>query len=297
MIANPSRKMGYIALAIVCATWSTTYLAMKYGTNQLPPFLMVSIRQTIAGALMILGLKFFSAKTINIKLGWRDLLPGVLMMGLCNGLITTAVLYMPTGTVSTLVAIIPIWVLLLETNWIRINIKEDSLKIIGTLLGFAGVFLLVYPKGAMVMSTDFTKGVVLLLVGTFSWAIGLLLNRKVVERVHDTFKLTAHQLLAGGLFLLPISLISEDIQAAQFTIYNSSAILYLAIFGSVAGFAAYNYSLKHLKPLLVSTSSYITPVISIILGIFIEGEKISGMMMMAVALILLGTALVNLSKK
>lgn len=280
-------KKGYFALSIVCITWSTTYLGMKYGTDQIPPFLMTGIRQITAGLLMLICLKYLMAKSISIDFKWKHLVPGLLMIGVCNGLITASVSYLPTGIVGVLTSIVPFWVVLINTNWRRLNIRRDGLKFIGLGIGFAGILLIFNSRDSSASIKSYIA-IIFLLCATLAWTIGLILNKRIMLQTKNSLSLTAYQILSGGLVLIPVSLVSESYQNLHFRVQNISAVLYLAIFGSIIGFGAYNYSLKKLKPLIVSLSSFIIPIFSVIWGKLFENERVTYSVGFGILLILLG---------
>lgn len=287
---------AYYSLALVSLIWGTTYLGMKYGTDGIPPFLMTSIRQTSAAILMLLGLKVLTGRSIAMDYSMKQLLPGILMIAICNGLITASVSYLQTGIVSILVATSPFWVLIMTTNWLRLDFKRERLKFLGVITGLTGTTLVFVSRGAS-FSDDSLTGVIMVVIAAMSWAGGLILNRQIVLKVEDPVKLTAYQMLTGGLTLVPVTLLMEDYSSLDFTVGNTAAILYLAVFGSIVGFIAYNYSLKILKPLVVSLSAYAIPLVSILLGVFLAGEKITAPMLGAAALILAGIYLVHRAER
>jgi drug/metabolite transporter (DMT)-like permease len=290
---NNKTTKGYIAFVIVCVTWSTTYLGMKYGTVGLPPFFMASIRQTIAGVALLGMLAISSREPFPVSPSAQIIWPGILMTGIANALITTSVSYLPTGVASILVAFIPIWIFLLEFNWNKV----DLLKLLGTLLAVSGVGVLAFSQGLHSVTVSDIKGIGINLTATFCWAIGLLMNRKVMAAYPYSLHISSYQILAAGISLIPIALLFERSEPIKFTFSNVGAILYLALFGSIVGFVCYNYALKALTPLKVATSAYVIPILSIGLGAWLEGEIISLAILSAMALILAGTFIINLRAK
>lgn len=285
---------AYLALFIVCIVWGTTYLAMLIGVSGFPAFLFSGLRHFTAGLLIWLSLPFLKRK---VRLSRKDvihqIIPGILMLALGNGTIGWAEKYIPSGLAALIVAIMPVYVVLI--NFISGKSKGNlNWKIIlGLLLGCAGIVLIFRDKLSDLTDTRYLMGVLVTFAASLSWAIGTIYMKNKAS-VNDSYVNTAIQLSSGGIALLIASPFLDDLSQLQHISTNSLwALAYLILFGSLLSFLCYTYAIKKLPVGLVSIYAYINPLIAVSLGFLLNNEKVTWITMVAFATTLTGVYWVN----
>lgn len=289
-----SNIKAYIALAIVCIFWGTTYLALRIGVLGFPPFLFSGIRQVSAGVLLFIAMAFMGKLE---KLSWSDIgkqaLPGVLLITLGNGIIGWAELYIPSGLAALIVSVMPIYVVVLNVISGKEQ-KQFNWKIItGFVLGCAGIILIFKDNLADLGRPEYLWGILASFGACLFWAIGSIYLKSNTFRT-SAYSNAAIQFTSGGLGCFVFSLIFDDYsQLNSITPDSLWALLYLTLVGSLLAYMSYLYAIKHLPIVLVSTYAYVNPVIAILLGVLILSEKITMTTVMALAATLYGVYLIN----
>jgi len=295
-IINPmkSNLKAYIALAIVCIFWGTTYLALRIGVLGFPPFLFSGIRQVAAGVLLFIAMAFMGKIE---KLSWSDIgkqaLPGILLITLGNGIIGWAELYIPSGLAALIVSVMPIYVVVLNVISGKEQ-KQFNWKIImGFVLGCAGIILIFKDNLADLGRPEYLWGILASFGACLFWAIGSIYLKSNTFRT-SAYSNAAIQFTSGGLGCFVFSLIFDDYsQLDSITSDSLWALLYLTLVGSLLAYMSYLYAIKHLPIVLVSTYAYVNPVIAILLGVVVLSEKITMITIMALAATLYGVYLIN----
>jgi drug/metabolite transporter (DMT)-like permease len=284
---------AYLALAFICFFWGTTYLAVRIGVSDFPPFIFAGVRQTIAG-LLLLAFIIFSRRDISI--GKEDfihqLIPGILMVAIGNGVVAWASKYIPSGITAIITSIMPVYVVLINL----VNNRKNSLnaKIVsGLLLGIVGLLLIFKDHLVEIARPEYFWGTVVTLLSAFAWAIGSVYIKNNPRTSHP-FVNASLQLFIGGIAMLGISVFVDDWNSVHSIPVNSIwAMIYLIAFGSIGAYICYLYAMKHLPVGLVSVHAYINPVVAVILGYLILDEKITWMTVVAMLTILSGVYLMN----
>jgi drug/metabolite transporter (DMT)-like permease len=271
-----TESKALLALAVVCILWGTTYLVIKIGIVTIPPFLFSGVRQLLAGALLWAVLPFLKQK---IQLSWNDvvkqILPGLLMIFLGNGIITWAEKYIPSGLAALIVSAMPIYVTAINFA-IGKEVSISKQTIIGLLLGALGIALMFRDNLADLANSGYFWGIIASFAASFSWAIGTVYMKVNTFRT-NSFVNSAIQFTSGGIALLITSFVTEDFSGLN-TISSEGvwSLLYLVLFGSIIPFMCYLYAIEHLKVGLVSVYAYINPFIALILGMIVLNEKLTG---------------------
>jgi drug/metabolite transporter (DMT)-like permease len=285
------KRAPYLAWLTVCVVWGTTYLAIRIALETIPPLLMAAIRWIAAGS-MILAVLTIRRERLPPRQTWPAMLVlGILLLGFGNGAVVWAEQTVPSGLTAVLVAAIPFWMVGVE----RFMPDPGRLPVrrgVGLLIGFGGIVLLVWPELRVDSSRQFLGGVIATQVACLAWAIGSSYSRR---RGHEENVLAAaaFQMLFGGLCLLAAGLLRGEWATLAFTSRTAGALVYLVFVGSVAGFSAYTYALKHLPVATVSVYAYVNPVIAVLLGTLVLGEPLSPRLAAAAAVVLTGMALVK----
>lgn len=291
-----------IAFATVYLVWGSTYffirIAMQAG---LPPFFLGAIRFTTAGLIMMGWCVFRKEKIFNKKDIITASITGVLLLFVATGIVIWSEQTLPSAMVAILVSSAPIWFVVLDKPHWSVNFRSTA-TIIGLIIGFGGVILLFSEQiGNIFKSADAQAKLpwmLLLVFGTISWSAGSLFSKSRKPTSSSTVN-SAWQMLAAGLFFFPVSVLHGEYKGLHLQNIHPvgwMGLIYLIVFGSIAGFSAYVWLLQVRPATQVSTYAYVNPVIAVILGIFFAGEHISLTQISGLAVILLSVLLINLSK-
>ncbi|MEO6587981.1 MAG: EamA family transporter [Pyrinomonadaceae bacterium] len=290
------------AFASVYIFWGSTYLAIKYAIETLPPFLMAGIRFTIAGAILFLISRFSKGYEKPKLIHWKtSFIVGTLLLLCGNGGVVFAEKYISSSLAALLVATEPFWIVLL--SWLWLKKSRPNLKVVGGLiLGFFGVYLLISGHHTSGTNTDSSMqffGTIAVIAAAMCWATGSIYGLR--SPVPKSSILTAGmQMLAGGSVLLFVSLISGEVSKFHFAeVSNNSwyGLIYLIIFGSLISYTAYSWLLKNAQPAMVSTYAYVNPVIAVLLGWLIAGESFTTQMLIGAGIIVSSVALITSTKQ
>jgi len=286
-----------IALTYVCLMWGTTYLAIRIGVLHFPAFLFAGIRQTCAGLMLFPIALYFNKQT---NLSWRNIgrqmLIGFLMLTLGNGCVSWGEKYIPSGVAALICSAMPMFAV--GINLIA-NPKEhfNILIAIGMLLGVAGVALIFRQNLADLGNPAYLKGMGVVFIATCTWALGSIINKKDSTAKNPMFN-SALQLFFGGLFMLILSPVTDDLQHIDWQQKQAfAALLYLIIFGSVLAYTAYMYALNHLPVGVATIYAYINPLVAVLLGYLVLHETLNIYTALAFAAIVAGVYIVNLGYK
>jgi drug/metabolite transporter (DMT)-like permease len=287
-----ANALAYAAVAFICLSWGTTYLVLRIGVNEIPPFLFSGIRQVAAGSLMILGARYL----FGVPFPKRTFLPaiaaaGILMITGGNGLVAWAELYISSGVAALICSIMPVWAVLINLVT-KSEEKINSTIIAGLLLGVAGILVVFRDNLAEFANPNYTLGIVFTIIATLTWAYGSVVSKYRTPAQHPVM-LGGFHLFIGGLGMLIISPAVDDLSAVTFSSRGLWALGYLMLVGSILSMSAYLYALQRLPVALVSVYSYVNPIVAVILGWLILDEPLNAMTGIAAALIVAGIWLVN----
>jgi drug/metabolite transporter (DMT)-like permease len=290
---------AYLAWVTVCLVWGTTYLGIRIALESIPPFSMAAMRWLAAGAILIVMLKA-RGERLPPREAWPSLaILGILLLGFGNGGVVWAEQSVPSGLTAVLVSTIPFWMVAIE-RFMPTAERLTPRRLAGLAIGFVGIVILVWPeiqRSPTTPSTSFGTGtffggVVATQLACFGWAIGSSYARR---RRHDENVLgaAAVEMIIAGVCLLAPAAIRGEWSELSFTPRTSGALAYLILAGSVVGFSAYAYALKHLPLTTVSLYAYINPVIAVVLGTLMLREPFSARIAIAGAVVLAGMAMVR----
>ncbi len=285
------------AFAAVYVIWGSTYLAIRFAVQTLPPLLMASARFVIAGVLVLLWARFRDGAAWPNRVEWRvGLISGALLLLGGNGAVSWAEQRVPSGIAALLVAVVPVFMVLLE--WLRPGGRRPSAPVfVGVGLGLVGLALLVGPE-SMRGGSSSAIGALVLVLGSLSWAAGSLYTKFAPKSSSGTMA-TGAQMLAGGLTLLAASIVAGEpshLDLAHASTESLVAFVYLLTFGSLIGFTAYVYLLSHTTAAKASTYAYVNPVVAVLLGWAIGHETVTKRTVLAAAVILAGVAIITVTR-
>ena len=289
---NENRK-ALLAYLAVCFFWGSTYLAIRVGVQDSPPLIFAGIRFIIAGSLMLgycklkgYGLPKEKADITNMAI------VGLLMLLCGNGLVVYAEQWVSSGIASLIIATCPLFMAVIEFFFLK-TIKMDLKTISGLLLGFGGVAYLIL--GNAEVSVIDLKGLIVLMLAALFWAAGSIYS-KVIKFKGHIFANIGTQMLAGGVGLIFVSLIKGEFAELHFTQNSVLALLYLIVFGSFVGYSSYIYILQKWSAAKAGTYAYVNPIVAIVLGALLLGEKISISVVISMIIVIIGIILVQSSK-
>jgi drug/metabolite transporter (DMT)-like permease len=282
---------AYLALAAVCFFWGTTYLGIRMALESLPPLMLVGLRYTISGTALLLVAFFAKAHLPSGRELWYTALYGVIIIGIGNGCLAFAEVWIPSGLAALFVTTSPFWMVGMEAL-IPGGERLHAPTLLGMLVGLAGTALLVAPNA---IQQGFTgpslRGFLLLQLGCCGWAFGSILQRRHVTKAHPVVSGAVQQLATGLVFLGPAFLTKT--QPIQWTSRSIGAVMYLVTFGSVVGYSAYLYALDKLPVSVVSIYNYVNPVVAVFLGWLFYRERIGFREIVSMLVIFAGVALVK----
>jgi drug/metabolite transporter (DMT)-like permease len=284
-----------VAFAIVYLIWGSTYLFMRLAVETIPPLLVSGIRFVTAGVLLYL-LALSVGKPEPRKVPWKGhALAGTLLTA-GNASIAIAVRLIPSGVASLLVALTPCLMVVLEWYRTRLGVPKLTL-LLGLALGICGTIVLVGPQGIGGAPVD-PRGAAVVLVGTLAWASGSVYSRSLPYH-STTLRTSAIQMATGGSIVTLIALAHGDGSTLARNGPSTASLLsllYLVVMGSVLGYTAYTYLLRHTSAARVSTYAFVNPVVAVVLGATFAGEPLSLRVMLAAILIVAAVVLVILGE-
>jgi len=295
----PSRFALLTAFAIVYVIWGSTFLAILFAIETLPPFLMASARFLVAGSLLYAWSRFVSGAAAPSPANWRaTAVVGALLLLGGNGLLVWSEQRIPSGVAALLVGTVPCFMVLIE--WLRPGGSRPTGPVIaGVCLGLLGLAWLIGPDALLGGGRADLIGAVVVVLGSFSWAVGSIYSRHAATPP-SPFLSTAMQMIGGGVALLLLSLLLGEPWAFDASAVSLRSLLglgYLMLFGSIVAFSAYIWLLRVSTPARVSTYAYVNPVIAVLLGWALAGEALTTRMIIAATVIVSGVALITLAPK
>jgi len=288
--------MVILAFALVYLFWGSTYLAIDIAVQTIPPALMCGVRFSIAGIVMLTvcaatGRRiFYSAKQIALAA-----VVGLLLLMGGNLTLSYAELAVSSGLAALIIAITPLWFLVLDALLLGDHHISKRGKA-GLALGIVGLFVLVWPQlqaGSMGRREFWAS--LSLIAGSSSWALGSVLSKRWQSGM-DVFSATAWQVTAAGAGNFIFALIAGDLSHVVWTARGISATLYLVVCGSWIGYTAYIWLLEHVPTSKVSTYAYVNPVVAVFLGWLILHERVDRFILAGSAIVVLSVILVTSAK-
>jgi drug/metabolite transporter (DMT)-like permease len=286
------------AFAAVYIFWGSTYLAIKYAIETLPPFLMAGSRFVVAGVILMIWARFTKDYERPKAAHWKtSFIVGTLLLLGGNGGVVFAEHHISSSLTALLVATEPFWIVLLSWLWLK-KTRPNLKTILGIGVGFFGVWLLINGQ-TTAESQSFGSmqffGTIAVMAAALSWATGSIYGLRAP--VPKSSILTAGmQMFSGGLVLLAFSLFSGEFSKfdiAQVSRNSIFGVTYLIIFGSLIGFTAYSWLLKNAQPALVSTYAYVNPIVAVFLGWLIAGESFTGQMLIGATVVVGSVVLIT----
>ena len=275
------------AFAIVYVVWGSTYLAIRFAIDTLPPFLMAAGRFLVAGGLMWLWAKRRGAGRPTRRQVAAAAVVGLLLLMGGNGGVVWAELRIDSGLAALLVAMVPLWVVTIE--WLLPGGRRPRLPLVlGVAGGLAGIVLLVGPAELAGAERVDLWGAGAVVVASLLWSIGSLYASRA-DLPASARQATALEMLIGGAGLVLVGTLTGEpasLDLAAVSPLSWAALAYLVVFGSLLAFSAYVWLLRVAPPSKVATYAYVNPVVALLLGWALAGEELTARTLLAAAVIL-----------
>lgn len=296
--------MGYKLKLIAAFTgiyviWGSTYLAIRFTVETLPPLMSAGLRFLIAGGILYAFVRFRKKEPRPKKAHWRSafVIGGFLLLG-GNGNVVLAERYVPSGLASLFLATTPLWMVVLDWLWMRTR-RPSAGMWAGVGLGFLGVGFLIAPDltGMNVHQVNLL-GAAGLLAAALLWSIGSLYARKA-ELPASGLMSTAIEMVAGGILLLLAGVMLGEIPLVDpqaFSVKSVLAFFYLIFFGSLWGFTGYIWLLEHVGAQRASTNAFVNPVVAVFLGWAIAGENLNPQILVAVVCVVAAVMIITFNQ-
>jgi drug/metabolite transporter (DMT)-like permease len=290
------RGRALIAYLLVCTVWGSTYLAIRIGVRDLPPVLFAGVRFLIAGVLLA-AIVVITGDRLPRR--WRDWriqgITGVLLLLGGNAVVVWAEQFVESGPASVFIAAVPLWAAFFDAVVPGGSTVLTWRVGVGLALGFLGSALLAGVTPGQILSADL-KGPISLTLASASWALGTVYSKR--NKTDTTpFAASAMQMLVGGTVIIALGFLLGEGPAWRFEPRAMAALGYLILFGSIVGYTAYAYALRHGSPTVVGTYAYVNPVVAVILGWLILHEAITIRTIAAMVLILGAVLMIQLGSK
>lgn len=279
------RGRALIAYLLVCIVWGSTYLAIRIGVGHLPPFLFAGVRFLVAGILLGAAVLATGGELPRTAREWKILaVIGIFLLIGGNAMVVWAEQTVASGQASVYVAAGPLWTALFDSIVPGGKTRLTWTMGLGLMAGFLGIVLLAGVTPGELLSTEM-RGPIALTLASASWAMG-----SVYSKRHPTntspYSAAAVQMMIAGALLVLLGFALGEAPAWHLTPSGLGALAYLIIFGSIVGYTAFAYALRHASATVVGTFAYVNPVVAVLLGWLILREQVGARTLAAMALIL-----------
>ena len=293
-MSRPATWKILLAFAIIYIVWGSTYLAIRVGVQEMPPFLMAGLRFTVAGMVLYAWMRISGVSSPS----WREwkaaALLGALMFLLDYACLFWAEQRIPSGIAAVILAAIPVCITILEIIFLRTQKLTVRLGL-GLLIGIVGVAVLMNPSASFGEVPLDHRGAMALLAACLGWSVGTIVSKRVVQPKSKAMSAAA-QMFTGGVMLLVLSGIAGELGSFHIQVVSAKAwfsLLYLIVAGSIVGYTAYVWLLQYESPTKVGTYAYVNPVIAVIVGFAIGGEVIGRRTLLGMGLILVSVVAIT----
>jgi drug/metabolite transporter (DMT)-like permease len=291
------KAKGYVALAVTCVVWGTTWVASKVGVTEIPALQMASIRQLLGGLSFVIFFMVYKKLPLpTVKQFKWILVMAVLMFVFANGLSTWSLKYIPTGLSALIGALYPLSVVIIERLFFKVK-NMNVLTFLGLFLGLTGVGIVFYESAFNNLSKDFLIGLGLSVFAMLSWSVGTVFLSRNKANINPYYGTGWQMLVSAAILFVLAQLTQPTVPLSSISMKGWMAVMYLVLFGSIAAFIAFIYSMKILPAAISSLYAYINPLVAMIVATFVLSEKLTINILWGAMVTLIGVYLVNLSIK
>src|SRR6266513_1798298 len=296
--ARPPTWKILLAFAIIYFVWGSTFLAIRVGVHEVPPFLLAAIRFFVAG-IALYGWMRLKGTPAPSRREWAGAsLLGAIIFVVDYGCLFWAEQRVPSGIAAVVLATIPVFITLLEIIFLRTQRLTVRLCL-ALLVGICGVAVLVNHSFSLGEVPINRAGTIALLVAAFTWSVATILTRRLPLPASKPMSAAA-QMLTGGVQLFVLTALSGEFAGFRAQAVSSNAwfaLLYLIIAGSIVGFTAYVWLLHYESPTKVGTYAYVNPVVAVCLGYFVGGESVGPRTLLGTLLVLVSVITITTTPK
>ncbi len=279
------KKKSLIIAALFCTyfIWGSTYLAIKFGIESFPPFLMGGLRFTVAGILLYVAMRLLGAPNPTKQEWFGATVVGILLPALGNGTVCYVQQTVSSSVAALAIATAPIWMAIFSSFWGHKITKQEWL---GIAVGFVGIGMLNFGGSlhGQLLSA------LLLIFAAATWSFGSVWGKYL--SMPAGLMAPACQMLMGGIALLIFSALQGEQYPSAISLKSWGAMLFLIVLGSLVAYSAYQYLLKTVRPLVASSNTFVNPIVAFAVGIWLANEKVTHNEYIALAVILVGVFLV-----
>lgn len=285
------------AILAVAIIWGTTFLGIRISVETIPAWFVAGIRQLVAAIILFFVLIY---KKELKWVGWKNLkiqiVFSLLMLVIANGMTTVAEENITSSLASLVSATSPIFVFI---GSVIFGLQKFSYRsLLGIMMGFSGVVFIFWDGINDLLNPDFRMGIIFIFIAILGWAVGSIFTKKLNYKNENIFLNLFYQFLFAGIFQLLLAFIfTKNYNFENWNLRSSLAVVYLAVFGSVAAYFAFHYALQKISPTQISILSYVNTIIAIFLGWLVLDEEISFKFIVAAVLIIFGVFITNYKPK
>jgi drug/metabolite transporter (DMT)-like permease len=291
---RPQRLKTLLAFAIIYFVWGSTFLAIRVGVREVPPFLLAGIRFSAAGIVLYIWMRARGTASPAFREWASAWLLAVLIFVLDYGLLFWAEQRVPSGMAAVMMATIPAFMALAEILILRS--QRLTLRLgLALLVGIGGVIILVSHSVGFGEGPINTSGALALVVAAISWSLASVLTRKLALPESKVMSSGA-QMLAGGVLLTLTAAMLGEFRGFHIQAVSSGAwfaLAYLIFAGSIIGFTAYVWLIHHESPTKVGTYAYVNPVVAVLVGYFLGGEALGARTVLGTLLVLVSVVVIT----
>lgn len=285
----PAKIKIILAFGAIYLIWGSTYLAIRFAIETIPPFFMMGCRSLLAGGILYTWARLRGDERPEPAQWMTAAVVGTLLFLGGHGALAWSEQVVPSGVAALIVATTPIWMTVLQALRYHDNPLTGRV-IIGLVFGFLGVALLAEPSEVFGGTPVDQIGAVVLLSGTLCWSIGAVFMKKANLPKSSTLTAGMNLLSGGGSLLILSYLSSETVVLTSVSLRSLVSLLYLIVFGSIVTFTAYIWLIKETSLARVSTHAFVNPVVAVLVGWIAGGEFLSQRILTAALLMVLGVA-------
>ncbi len=289
----------WVALLALYIVWGSTYLAIRFSVETIPPFLHAALRFLISGAILYIWRRAAGDPAPTAG-NWKStaIVGAALLLG-GNGLVAWAEQSVPSGIAALMISTSPFWLVLFEA--LRAGGTRPTWQaVVGLIAGFGGVFILIGPAEITGTEASYnTFGIILLLFAPLFWSMGSI-YAKGADMPKSTLLSTGMQMLTGAVALFIVSLAKGELNGFSFgqvSLRSWLGLTYLITFGSLVGFVSYGWLLHNAPISLMSTYAYVNPVVAVLLGSLLADEPLNGRILVATAIIIGSVIFINSARQ
>ncbi len=306
-MSDPAARWRLVlAFAIVYTVWGSTYLAIRIAVLELPPALLAGVRFTVAGLIMTALSRLLGQPLPRTLVEWRTaLIMATMLIVIGNAVVVWAEQWVPSNQTALLLASSALWTSWFGTFGARAQ-RLDGTTLAGLCVGFAGVALLMWPQPAQDAAQAVAAGAgggargpllarFALLLASVSWSWGAIYSRNHPVATPPLMAASI-QMLTAGLMLLLIGVVSGETAAWRWSPRGLAAVAYLTVFGSCIAYATYAWLIHHASPARLGTIGYVNPLIAVLLGWLILDERLTGLQLGGMGVILAGVGMIAFAR-